>query len=113
MRDKLIAAIGLLAGAMLVRNLCVMLFNIPQDALQGAIYRILYFHVPSWHRLGLGEASMGQLVGLGRAPHERLYRLSPIRRLPDAAERFAGTAGEGADLRATLDLCLPVHDRYL
>jgi heme exporter protein C len=53
MRDKLIAAIGLLAGAMLVRNLYVMLFNIPQDALQGAIYRIIYFHVPSWMVCGL------------------------------------------------------------
>lgn len=48
MREKFIAALGLLAAALLVRNLYVMLFHIPDDALQGAIYRILYFHVPSW-----------------------------------------------------------------
>jgi heme exporter protein C len=48
MRDKFFIAVGLFAGAILVRNLYVMLFDIPEDALQGAIYRILYFHVPSW-----------------------------------------------------------------
>jgi heme exporter protein C len=48
MREKLPASLALLAGALLVRNLYVMLFDIPEDALQGAIYRILYFHVPSW-----------------------------------------------------------------
>jgi len=48
MRSRLVVSIGLIAGAILVRNLYVMLFDIPQDALQGAIYRLIYFHVPSW-----------------------------------------------------------------
>jgi heme exporter protein C len=48
MREKTLIAIGTLAGLWLVRNLYVMLVNLPDEAAQGAIYRILYFHVPSW-----------------------------------------------------------------
>ena len=48
MNDKLLLAIGAAGGLWLVRNLYIMLLGIPEDADQGAIYRIIYFHVPSW-----------------------------------------------------------------
>lgn len=48
MREKILYSLALLAGLWLVRNLYVMLLNIPDEAQQGAIYRIMYFHVPSW-----------------------------------------------------------------
>jgi heme exporter protein C len=48
MREKILYALGLIAGLWLVRNLYVLLLNIPDEAQQGAIYRIMYFHVPSW-----------------------------------------------------------------
>ena len=40
----LLAAAG---GIFLVRNLYVILFHLPDEAQQGAIYRIIYFHVPA------------------------------------------------------------------
>ena len=48
MREKILYALGLISGLWLVRNLYILLFNIPDEAQQGAIYRIMYFHVPSW-----------------------------------------------------------------
>jgi heme exporter protein C len=48
MREKILYALGLIGGLWLVRNLYVLLLNIPDEAQQGAIYRIMYFHVPSW-----------------------------------------------------------------
>jgi heme exporter protein C len=48
MKDKIFPAIGVLAGALLVRNLYVILLDLPDEAAQGAIYRILFYHVPSW-----------------------------------------------------------------
>jgi heme exporter protein C len=48
MKDKIFPAIGVLAGIFLVRNLYVILLNLPDEAAQGAIYRILFYHVPSW-----------------------------------------------------------------
>jgi len=36
-----------LAAALLARNLYVMLLQLPDEAAQGAIYRIIFFHVPA------------------------------------------------------------------
>lgn len=35
------------AAVLLARNLYVMLMNLPDEAMQGAVYRIMFFHVPS------------------------------------------------------------------
>jgi heme exporter protein C len=48
MKDKIFPAIGVLAGILLVRNLYIILLNLPDEAAQGAIYRILFYHVPAW-----------------------------------------------------------------
>ena len=36
------------AALLLARNLYVMLLVLPDEAAQGAIYRIIFFHLPSW-----------------------------------------------------------------
>jgi heme exporter protein C len=46
MREKIIYAMGALAAILLVRNLYVILIGLPDEAAQGAIYRIIFFHVP-------------------------------------------------------------------
>jgi ABC-type transport system involved in cytochrome c biogenesis permease subunit len=48
MRERILYGIGIVAAALLVRNLWVILFVLPDEASQGAIYRIMYYHVPSW-----------------------------------------------------------------
>ncbi|MDZ4797248.1 MAG: cytochrome c biogenesis protein [Bryobacteraceae bacterium] len=47
MREKLIYGTGVFAAALLVYNLYVMLMNLPDEAAQGAVYRIIFFHVPA------------------------------------------------------------------
>ncbi len=53
MRSKLLYACGLLAALLLVRNLYVVLLQLPDDADQGAVYRIIFYHVPSWFTAGM------------------------------------------------------------
>ncbi|MGH9719386.1 MAG: cytochrome c biogenesis protein CcsA [Bryobacteraceae bacterium] len=53
MRTKVIWALAILAAVMLVRNLRVILLHLPDDPEQGMIYRILFFHVPSWFTGGI------------------------------------------------------------
>ncbi len=47
MREKVWIALAALAGLLLARNLYVMLLELPDEAAQGAIYRIIFFHVPA------------------------------------------------------------------
>lgn len=47
MREKIIYAFGAAAAILLVRNLYEMFMKLPDEALQGAIYRIIFFHVPA------------------------------------------------------------------
>ncbi len=47
MRSKLILAALLLAALVLARNLYEIFMVLPDDAEQGAVYRILFFHVPA------------------------------------------------------------------
>ncbi|MDX1980118.1 MAG: cytochrome c biogenesis protein CcsA [Bryobacteraceae bacterium] len=61
MREKLIYLMGLAAALMLVRNLYVILLGLPDEADQGAIYRIIFFHVPSWF------TAFGMFVASGTA----------------------------------------------
>jgi heme exporter protein C len=47
MRNKTLIALGAVAAVMLVWNLYRMLLELPDEANQGAIYRIIFFHVPA------------------------------------------------------------------
>lgn len=48
MREKLIYALGFASAIYLVRNLYVMLLQLPDELQQGPIYRIFYFHLPGY-----------------------------------------------------------------
>ncbi len=48
MKTKILMALALFSGLYLVRNLYIILLQLPDEAAQGAIYRIMYFHVPGW-----------------------------------------------------------------
>jgi len=47
MRERIMVILSGLAAALLVRNLYVMLVKLPDEMYQGAIYRIIFFHVPA------------------------------------------------------------------
>ena len=56
-----------LAAILLARNLYVILLQLPDEAAQGPIYRIIFFHLPSWFTsftayLLAGAASIAYLV---------------------------------------------------
>jgi heme exporter protein C len=48
MRDKIIYGAGIFAALYFVRNLYVILLQLPDEALQGAVYRIFFFHLPPY-----------------------------------------------------------------
>jgi heme exporter protein C len=47
MRDKLVIWLAVIAGLFLAFNLYRIFLVLPDDAMQGPIYRIIYFHVPA------------------------------------------------------------------
>ncbi len=53
MRDKLLTAAAAIAGIMLVWNLKIMLTVLPDEVDQGAIYRIMFFHIPGFFTAGV------------------------------------------------------------
>ena len=53
MRKNLIYVLGILVAALFVRNLYVILTVLPDEANQGAMYRIMFFHIPAWWTAGL------------------------------------------------------------
>lgn len=57
-RSKLLLALGVFAGLLLVRNLYTILLGLPDEASQGAVWRIFHFHVPAFFT----AATMG-LIG--------------------------------------------------
>ena len=48
MRTKVIVGLGLVAGPLLLRNLYVIMFGVPDEMEQGPIYRIFYYHLPAF-----------------------------------------------------------------
>jgi heme exporter protein C len=48
MRDRAAYCVAVLAGALMIRNLYAIFMIVPDEASQGMIYRLLYFHVPAW-----------------------------------------------------------------
>jgi len=53
MREKLMYFLGAVVAILFVRNLYVILNVLPDEANQGAMYRIMFFHIPSWWTAGL------------------------------------------------------------
>lgn len=47
MREKLLYGTGAAASALLIYNLYTILLALPDEAAQGAVYRIVFFHVPA------------------------------------------------------------------
>jgi len=47
MRERLAIGLAAVAGVLLTYNLYQMFLGLPDEALQGAIYRILFFHAPA------------------------------------------------------------------
>jgi heme exporter protein C len=47
MREKIVYGLAAVAAALLAHNLYQMFLVLPDEALQGAIYRILFFHAPA------------------------------------------------------------------
>jgi len=48
MRDKILYGFGIAAALLLVRNLYLIFLVMPDEASQGMVYRIMYFHIPAW-----------------------------------------------------------------
>ncbi|MFN9895104.1 MAG: cytochrome c biogenesis protein CcsA, partial [Acidobacteriota bacterium] len=48
MEKNIRIGIGALAGLLLLRNLYVILFNLPDEMDQGPIYRIFFYHLPAY-----------------------------------------------------------------
>ena len=53
MREKIIYLVAGIVAALLVTNLHTILLGLPDEANQGAIYRIFFFHFPSAITAGL------------------------------------------------------------
>ena len=47
MREKILYGLGTVAALFLARNIYKMLVGLPDEAFQGAIFRIIFFHVPA------------------------------------------------------------------
>src|SRR5690349_16996801 len=47
MREKLLYGTGAVASALLIYNLYTICLALPDEAAQGAVYRIIFFHVPA------------------------------------------------------------------
>jgi heme exporter protein C len=47
MREKAIWALGLLGALVMIFNLHTVFLNLPDEAMQGAVYRIIFVHVPA------------------------------------------------------------------
>ena len=56
MRNKLMYAFGIIAGVLLARNLYKIFMVLPDEAAQGMIFRILFFHAPMAMTAMLGSA---------------------------------------------------------
>jgi len=59
MRDKILYGLGIVAAALLARNIYKIFMVLPDEAAQGMIFRILFFHAPM-----AMTAMLGSFVGL-------------------------------------------------
>ena len=63
MREKILVTLAVVSGAILSWNLQTIFTKLPDELNQGAIYRIIYFHVPS-NILSLSGFGIGMLFSL-------------------------------------------------
>lgn len=64
MRDKVAYSLVTLAAVIMVRNVYLIFIVVPDEASQGMIYRLLYFHVPAWWTAFLAVALSGVFSAL-------------------------------------------------
>jgi heme exporter protein C len=64
MREKAIYILLAAAALVLLRNLYLIFMVMPDEAAQGMIYRLLYFHVPAWWTAFLAVALSGVFSAL-------------------------------------------------
>jgi heme exporter protein C len=64
MRDKILYGLGLIAAALLARNIYKIFMVLPDEAAQGMIFRILFFHAPMAMTAMLGSA-VGLIASVG------------------------------------------------
>ena len=64
MREKIIIGLAVAAGALLAWNMNTIFTGLPDELNQGAIYRIIYFHVPA-NILGMVGFGLGMLFSIG------------------------------------------------
>ena len=64
MRDKVAYSLVTLAAAVMAWNLYLIFMVVPDEASQGMIYRLLYFHVPAWWTAFLAVALSGVFSAL-------------------------------------------------
>lgn len=66
MRERILVIVSGIAAVLLIRNLFVILLRLPDEAMQGAIYRIIFYHVPAaWTAfLGFFVALVASLLHL-------------------------------------------------
>jgi len=53
MRERLMYAFGTVGSVLLIYNLYIILLGLPDEADQGAIYRIMFYHIPAFFTAGL------------------------------------------------------------
>ena len=73
MRDKSAYALATLGAVVLVRNLYLIFMVMPDEANQGMIYRLLYFHVPAWRTAFIAVALSAIFSGLYLAKKDLRY----------------------------------------
>ena len=64
MREKIIIGLAIFAGALLAWNMNTIFTGLPDELNQGAIYRIIYFHVPA-NILGMLGFGLGMVLSIG------------------------------------------------
>src|ERR1043165_9711423 len=64
MRDKILYGLGIVSAALLARNIYKIFIVLPDEAAQGMIFRILFFHAPMAMTAMLGSA-VGLLASIG------------------------------------------------
>jgi heme exporter protein C len=53
MRERLIYAFGTVGSLLLIYNLYIILLRMPDEAAQGAIFRIMFYHIPAFFTAGI------------------------------------------------------------
>jgi len=64
MREKIIIGLAVVAAGLLAWNMNTIFTGLPDELNQGAIYRIIYFHVPA-NILGMIGFGLGMLLSIG------------------------------------------------